>query len=149
MSTKKENGSQAGKKAKRVPLSEKNYDADPSYWGMPLWERACMRVLYAFMAFICVSSFFDVATGAPMWMQIAMGACVALAVLLFRMAYPKGFGSIWEWVMEGMAEAAEDMESKGKTPKMSSSEIKKALAEQREFDRAMKSRDSSHRNKKQ
>lgn len=149
MSTKKGNDSRTEQTAKRVPLSEKNYDTDPSYWGMPLWERVCMRALYAFMAFICASAFFDVATGAPMWMQIAMGACVALAVLLFRMAYPKGFGSIWEWVMEGMAEAAEDMESKGKTPKMSSSEIKKALAEQRELDRAMKSREPSRKDRNQ
>lgn len=127
---------------KRIPISERNYEQDPSYWGTPLWQRACMRLLYAAMAFVCVSSFFDVATGAPMWMQIAMGVCVALAVLLFRIAYPKGFGSIWEWMMEGMAEAAEEMESKGKTPKMSSKEIKQAIENQKTLD------DIRHGNKK-
>lgn len=131
---------------KRVPLSVKNYEQDPSYWGTPLWERACMRLLYAAMAFLCTASFFDVATRSPMWMQIAMGSCVALAVLLFRMAYPKGFAAIWEWIMEGMAEAAEEMEANGKTPKMSSAEIKKTLDEQKALNK-IRSRQDKPRKK--
>lgn len=122
-------------KTKRVPVSVRFYDQDPSYWGMPFYERAYLRVMYAFFAFIVTASFFDSFTGAPMWMQLLLGGSVALATLLFRCAYPKGFNSIWEWIMEGMEEAAAEMEAAGKTPKMSSKEIREKLVEQRALDK--------------
>lgn len=124
-----------GAKPKRVPVSVRFYEQDPPYWGMPFYERAYLRVMYAFFAFIVTASFFDSFTGAPMWMQLLLGGSVALATLLFRCAYPKGFNSIWEWIMEGMEEAAAEMEAAGKTPKMSSKEIREKLAEQRALDK--------------
>lgn len=130
----KKNISEKPKAAARVPYSKRMYDQDPEYWGMPLYERAYLRILYALASFIVVAAVFDSFFHSPMWMQILLGASVGAATLVFRMAYPKGFASIWEWVMEGMAEAAEDMESKGKTPKISSQEIKRQLKEQKELD---------------
>lgn len=122
-----------GKKASsqhRFPLdyAKRYYDADPSYWGQPLAVRAYLRVLYAAMGFVCTVYFFDSVAHVPLWMQLVLGCSVALGVLMFRMAYPGGGTNVWEWIMEGMAEAAKEQEAKGKKPKVTAEEIQEALA---------------------
>ena len=107
----------------RVPEEQKK---DEAYWGQPLWYRIYTRVIYALGAFILVGALFDVWTPAPLWMQILLGGSVALATLLFRVAYPNGFSEIWDWIMEGMQEAATEMEQKGQSPKISSLDIANA-----------------------
>lgn len=115
---------------RRFPLdyAKRYYDADPSYWGQSLAVRVYLRVLYATMGFVCTVYFFDSVAHVPLWMQLVLGCSVALGVLMFRMAYPGGGTNVWEWIMEGMAEAAKEQEANGKKPKVTAEEIQEALA---------------------
>ena len=90
---------------------------DKAYWDQPLWYRLYMRILYAIGAFIITGALFDLWTPLPLWAQVVLASCVALATLLFRVAYPNGFGDIQEWIEEGMRQAAEEMEATGKVAK--------------------------------
>ena len=112
----------------KIPEEQKK---DKAYWDQPLWYRIYTRILYAVGAFILVGAAFDMWTPAPFWMQIVLASSVALATLLFRVAYPNGFSEVWDWIMEGMQEAAAEMEQKGQTPKISSADISKARKEQK------------------
>lgn len=120
--------------------AKNNYNADPDYWGMPLWERIYMRALYATVGFILTGSFFG-AFGMPLWIQFVLASCVALAVLLFRMAYPAGFLDVGKWFQEAMEEASADVK---KTPNANAKEI----IEQQKKERIANKNRQSNRMKK-
>lgn len=88
---------------------------DRAYWDQPLWYRIYMRIIYALGGFVITGAFFDLWTPLPFWAQVVLASCVALATLLFRVAYPNGFSDIQEWINEGMRQAAEEMETQGKS----------------------------------
>ena len=113
----------------KIPEEKKT---DRAYWDQPLWYRIYMRILYAFGAFIIVGSLFDLYTPAPLWFQIVVASSVALATLLYRVAYPNGFSDAQRWILEGMQEAAKEQEEKGKTPNLSSEQIAKKIEENKE-----------------
>lgn len=89
-------------------------ESDP-YWQEPLWFRIYQRVIYAGMGGLCTAFLFDF-LGAPMWLQIAMMAAVAIGVLFFRMAYPGGLGGFYNGFMgDVLAEAERQQEAQKKT----------------------------------
>lgn len=93
----------------KEPLpTHKELRTDTAYWSQPLWYRIYCRVLYAILAFIVVSSFFSVWSNWNIVMQCVFGGLVALAVLLWRVAFPNGMNNIWEGIMEGMSQGLEE-----------------------------------------
>lgn len=121
--------SKDAKKRKNLPqdYSKRMRSEDPMYWSQPFIVRMYLRAFYAIEGFLGTIYFFDVFAGAPDWMQIVMGVCVAICILLFRIAYPAGGSTIWIWMMEGMAEAAAEQEANGKKPSTTSESIKQAV----------------------
>lgn len=109
---------------------EENLRADRAYWSQPFLMRAYMRSLYAVAAFLIMASIWQT-LGASLWVQCVMGAAVAISVLLFRVAYPGGFGPIEDWISEGMVEAAKEMEEKGQKPSISSKELEKQIQDKK------------------
>lgn len=111
----------------RFELRRRFRSADPAYWDQPLAIRLYLRILYAFLGFVMTSYVFDVLFNTPFWMQMVLSCAVAITILVFRIAYPGGAGNVWEWTMEGIAEAAEEREAKGKKSRVSSDDARSAI----------------------
>lgn len=95
----------------KVPMEERT---DISYWGMPLYERVYLRILYAVCAFVCVGSFFDVyAPASPIWFQCVAGGFAAFIALFYRILVPDGSYAIADWILDAMRLAAQDHVDKG------------------------------------